>query len=177
MATWIPPHNALFMHNSTVGRLTPIRRAIELLLSPSRDPDAPIISRYLTKRIALVSSLLCAGAFCVFEWELSAGTTEHHARTAAVNVFVMGELFYLFNCRSMSRSIFRLGLFTNIWVWVGAGIMVLLQVLFTHLPVMNSLFHSAAIGVGSWTKAVVVGLIIYIIVEIEKVMVAKIAVR
>ena len=55
--------------------------------------------------------------------------------------------------------------------------MVLLQVLFTHLPVMNSLFHSAAIGVGSWTKAVVVGSLIYIIVEIEKFMVAKIAVK
>ncbi len=142
-----------------------------------RDPDVPIISRYLTKRIALVSSLLCAGAFGVFEWELFAGATEAQARTAAVTVFVMGELFYLFNCRSMSRSIFRMGLFSNIWVWLGAGIMILLQVLFTHLPVMNSLFHSAPIGVDSWTKAVVVGLIIFIIVEIEKFMVARTDVR
>jgi Ca2+-transporting ATPase len=77
----------------------------------------------------------------------------------------------------MNRSIFRLGLFSNIWVWVGAGIMVLLQVLFTRLPVMNSLFHSAPIGVDSWITAVVIGLIIFIIVEIEKFMVAKIAVR
>ena len=144
---------------------------------PPRDPDAPIISRYLTKRIALVSSLLCTGAFGVFEWELSAGATETQARTAAVAVFVIGELFYLFNCRSMSRSIFRLGLFSNIWIWVGASIMVLLQVLFTYLPVMNSLFHSAAIGVDSWVKAVVVGLIIYIIVEAEKFIEAKFAVR
>jgi Ca2+-transporting ATPase len=131
----------------------------------------------LTKRIALVSSLLCTGAFGVFEWELSAGATETQARTAAVAVFVIGELFYLFNCRSMSRSIFRLGLFSNIWIWVGASIMVLLQVLFTYLPVMNSLFHSAAIGVDSWVKAVVVGLIIYIIVEAEKFIEAKFAVR
>jgi cation-transporting P-type ATPase F len=35
------------------------------------------------------------------------------ARTVAVNMFVMGELFYLFNCRSLTRSVFSIGLTSN----------------------------------------------------------------
>jgi cation-transporting ATPase F len=142
---------------------------------PPRDPKAPILSRALTGRILLVSALLCAGTFGLFEWELSNGATEAQARTVAVAVFVLGELFYLFNCRSMSRSIFGLGLFSNIWIWVGVSIMVLLQVLFTHLPAMNALFHSAAIGVDAWARAVAVGFVIYLVIGIEKLLRRRIA--
>jgi cation-transporting ATPase F len=92
-----------------------------------------------------------------------------------VAVFVLGELFYLFNCRSMSRSIFGLGVFSNIWIWVGVSIMVLLQVLFTHLPVMNALFHSAAIGADAWARAAAVGFAIYVVVGVEKLMWRRIA--
>jgi Ca2+-transporting ATPase len=142
---------------------------------PPRDPKAPILSRVLIERILLVSTLLCAGAFGLFEWELSNGATEAQARTVAVSVFVLGQLFYLFNCRSMSRSMFALGLFSNIWIWVGVGIMILLQVLFAHLPVMNALFHTAAIGVDAWARAVAVGFVIYLVIGIEKMVRGRIA--
>jgi cation-transporting P-type ATPase F len=36
--------------------------------------------------------------------------------TVAVNVFVMVELFYLFNCRSLTKSMFAIGLFSNRWI-------------------------------------------------------------
>jgi len=58
----------------------------------------------------------------------------------AVNVFIMGELFYLFNCRSLTKSMFALGVFSNLWVIGGVGTMLALQMLFTYLPAMNYLF-------------------------------------
>jgi hypothetical protein len=61
----------------------------------------------------------------------------------AVNQFDMIELFYLFNCRSLTRSAFRIGFFTNPWVLVGSAVMVVLQLLFTYTPVMNRLFQTA----------------------------------
>lgn len=138
-----------------------------------RNPDAPIISRSMAARIVMVSGLLCAGAFGLFDWELRNGAPEEQARTVAVTVFVLGELFYLFNCRSMTRSIFKLGLFSNLWIWVGISVMLALQIMFTNLPVMNSLFHSAPIGWEGWARALAVGLVIYVVVEIEKMLWAR----
>jgi cation-transporting P-type ATPase F len=54
----------------------------------------------------------------------------------AVNVFVMVELFYLFNCRSLTKSMFQLGVFSNPWIWVGVGSMVALQ-LAVHLRAVH----------------------------------------
>lgn len=135
---------------------------------PPRDPRSPILSGVLVFRICLVGILLLAGAFGLFEWELSNGASNEVARTVAVNVFVMGELFYLFNCRSLTRSMFALGVFSNRWLLAGAGTMTILQILFTYLPAMNRMFHSTPIGVVSWALIVAVGVVIYGVVGVEK---------
>ena len=46
--------------------------------------------------------------------------------------------------------------------------MLLLQLAFTYVPAMNVLFHSAPIGVGSWLRALGVGLVVYGAVGLEK---------
>ena len=74
-----------------------------------RDPREPILTRTLMWRIAIVGFLLLLGAFGLFEYELATGAGIAEARTVAVNVFVMGELFYLFNCRSLTKSVFEVG--------------------------------------------------------------------
>ncbi|KJJ85906.1 protein containing ATPase, P-type cation-transporter [Candidatus Omnitrophus magneticus] len=68
------------------------------------------------------------------------------ARTAAVGVLVIGELSYLFTCRSLSQSPFTLGFFSNRWLIVGVLIMLGLQMLFTYVPAMNRFFHSARLS-------------------------------
>jgi cation-transporting P-type ATPase F len=115
-----------------------------------RDPQQPILTRHLMFRICLVGILLLIGAFGLFEWELLHGEILAAARTAAVNVFVFGELFYLFNCRSLQYSMLHVGIFSNLWVIFGVCSMTLLQILFTYWPQMQPLFGSAAIGYDEW---------------------------
>jgi cation-transporting ATPase F len=133
-----------------------------------RNPHARLLSAPLIKRIGLVSFLLLGGAFGLFEWSLWLGSTVAEARTVAVNVFVIGELFYLFNCRSLTQSMFRIGLFTNPAAIGGALGMIALQLAFTYAPPMNRLFGTAPIGWMAWGMIVIFGLILYLIVEIEK---------
>jgi Ca2+-transporting ATPase len=87
-----------------------------------RDPNTPILTRELISRIFLVGSLLLIGSFALFQWELAAGASLEEARTVAVNVFIVMELFYLFNCRSLSKSILKCGLFTNMLVHQYVGL-------------------------------------------------------
>jgi Ca2+-transporting ATPase len=140
----------------------------DVMRRPPRHPAAPILTTALMLRILLVSALLLGGAFGLFLWELKTGESLEQARTVAVNVFVMGELFYLFNCRSMTHSPFHVGFFSNAWLWSGVGLMILLQLFFTYAPVMNRLFASAPIGLDDWARIVAVGLVIYFVIEAEK---------
>jgi Ca2+-transporting ATPase len=139
-----------------------------IMLRPPNIPNAPIIDSILIWRIVLVSSLLCITAFGLYELELSLGASEEQARTVAVAMFVVGEAFYLLNCRSLERSVFSVGLFSNPWVWFGIMTMAVLQGLFTYSPIMNAWFGSAPIDFYSWIRVFACGVLIFLIVGAEK---------
>jgi len=140
----------------------------EIMSRPPRDPGAPILTRGLLLRILLVALVMLGGCFGLFEWQERRGGSVEEARTVAVNVFVMVELFYLFNCRCFSRSMFAVGLFSNPWLIVGALAMVGLQLVYTYVPAMNALFHSAPIDWEAWWRILLVGLAAYLLVGLEK---------
>ena len=88
-------------------------------------PKTPIMTRPLMLRVGLVSLLMLAGTFGLFVWEQAVrGASISEARTIAVNVVVMVLVFYLFNCRSLTRSMLTLGVFSNPWILYGAGGMI-----------------------------------------------------
>jgi Ca2+-transporting ATPase len=148
-----------------------------LMDRPPRDPRMPILTGEIVRRILIVGVLILAGAFGLFEWELAMGKTLAQARTVAVNVVVVIETFYLFSCRSLRLSPFRIGFIKNIWAVVGAVTMIAVQVLFTHAQVMNRFFSSAAIGLSSWARIAVVGLAVFLVVEAEKDLMRRFAAR
>jgi hypothetical protein len=42
------------------------------------------------------------------------------------------------------------------------------QLLFTHVPLMNRLFHSAPLDAFAWLRVAAVGVIAFLLVELEK---------
>jgi magnesium-transporting ATPase (P-type) len=122
----------------------------------------------LLQRILLVGLMLLAGAFGLFEWALHHGASVEQARTVAVNVFAVGQAFYLLNCRSLRWSMFRIGVFSNPWVWAGIAALALVQLAFTYLPIMNRLFHTEPISAGYWLAILAVGLAIHAVMGLEK---------
>jgi len=139
-----------------------------IMLRPPRQPQAPILTRELLWRIALVGGLILIGAFGLFEWELQSGANLAAARTVAVNAVVTIVSFYLLNCRSLTQSIFRIGVLSNPWVIGSILLMALLQLLFTYMPFMNTLLSSAPISLESWGRILIMGVLSFAVVEIEK---------
>jgi len=140
----------------------------DIMAQLPRDPATPILTGELIGRIVSVGAILLAGAFSLFEIELRQGRGVDEARTAAVAVFVVVQILYLFNCRSLTRSAVRVGVFSNPWAIAGAAGMLLSQLAFTYLPPMNGLFHSAPMPLASWGWAVLFGLIAFSVVGLEK---------
>jgi hypothetical protein len=119
---------------------------------PPRRPGTPILDAALVWRIVLVSVLLLAGSFGLFLRELAAGQSLAEARTVAVNVFVVVEAMYLFNCRSLTLSALRVGLFSNPAIWYGVLSWPCCRRLLTYVPLMNRLFATAPIGLAEWLE-------------------------
>ncbi|MBO3706682.1 MAG: HAD-IC family P-type ATPase [Candidatus Accumulibacter sp.] len=161
---WINMTTAVFL--GLMLAFEPIEHAV--MRRPPRPPGTPILDAALVWRIVLVSLLLLAGSFGLFLRELAQGHSLAEARTVAVNVFVVVEGMYLFNCRSLKLSALRLGLFSNPAIWYGIVVMALLQLVLTYLPLMNRLFATAPIGGQQWLEIGAVGVVAYVVVGIEK---------
>ena len=159
--------------NMTTALLLGLMLAFEsaepgIMARPPRDPNVPILTGELVFRIVSVGAILLAGGFGLFEWELRQGRGVDEARTAAVTVFIVVQVFYLFNCRSLTQSVFRIGLVSNPWAIAGSAGMLLLQVGFVYVPVMNALFHTAPMPLVSWAWVAAVGLAAFAAVGLEK---------
>ncbi len=136
---------------------------------PPRDPLEPLLTRLLIWRIAFVSLILVVGAFGMFLWEHDQGGSIELARTVTVNTLVMFEIFYLFNSRYLTASVFnRAGLFGNRYVLMAIGLLLLFQLAFTYLGPMQTLFGTAAIDALTWLRIVLVASSVLFLVEMEK---------
>jgi magnesium-transporting ATPase (P-type) len=136
---------------------------------PPRDPAEPLLSRFLLWRVFLVSCLMVAGALGFFLWEQSRGTTIEAARTVAVNAIVMGEIFYLFNCRFLLAPSFGIRTFIGSRpALISIAVAVALQALFTYAPLFQQLFGTAAIDAATWGRIFLFGAVLFVAVEIEK---------
>ncbi len=140
-----------------------------LMDRPPRDPSRPLLTFPLIMRTGLISLIIVAGGLWLFDNQIKlSGNTAPEARTAVVNTIVLVETAYLFSCRSLGRSLFSIGLFTNRLALLGAGTMILLQGLFTYAPVMNRLFHTTPLEAEAWMRIVAVALFSFVAVEVEK---------
>ncbi|MFZ5610076.1 MAG: cation-transporting P-type ATPase [Pseudomonadota bacterium] len=150
----------------------------DVMKRPPRRADAPLLSAFLIWRIAFVSLILVSGVFGVFIWLRNAGADIHIARTAAVNTLVMFEVFYLFNVRRLQASAFA-----GLWrrgariLWAAVAVVIALQLLFTYAPFMQVLFHSAPMTLAMWLAILAVAGSIFLLVELEKTLVAFLAGR
>jgi len=144
----------------------PIERGI--MHRPPRRLEMPVLDGALIRRIVLVSLLLLAGAFGLYLYELEQGSSLAEARTVAVNVFVMVEMLYLFNCRSLTRSFWSLGIFSNLWVWGGIAAMLALQLLLTYWAPLNATFQTAPIGFVQWLQIIAFALFSSLVIALEK---------
>ncbi|MDC1286603.1 cation-transporting P-type ATPase [Gammaproteobacteria bacterium] len=141
----------------------------DVMRRPPRDVGQPMLTPYLIWRITYVSTILMVGTVGLFLWELDRGSSIEIARTVAVNTLVMGEIFYIFNSRYISASIFnRAGFTGNRFVLIAIGILLILQLGFTYLAPMQTLFGTATIDYQMWIRIVLVAATVLLLVELEK---------
>jgi magnesium-transporting ATPase (P-type) len=147
-----------------------VERAERGLMSrPPRPANEPLITRRLLERIVFVGVLLMGATLGVFWWQLLAGASIEQARTAAVTMLVVAEVWYLFNARRFTQTGLTVETFVgNRVALLTVTLLLALQLGFTYLPFMNELFGTVPIGLDIWAVALVLGAVIFLLVEAEK---------
>lgn len=146
-----------------------------LMSRPPRRRDEPLLSGFLVWRIAFVSGLLVIATMGLFLWTLEQGYDEATARTVAVNTLVMGEIVYLWNVRRLWTTVLTWdGLFGSRPVLIAAALVSGFQVIFTYAGPFQFLFDTRALSAMQWAEVVAAGIVVFLLVELEKVVMARV---
>jgi len=134
-----------------------------------RAVDRPILTGFGIWRVIFVGLALLAVTLWAFFWMKSQGASDQLARTVAVNMITIGQVFYLLNSRYLLDSSLSLTAHLgNKYLPLGIGAVVILQLLFTYAPPLQRLFDNEAIPLWVWPWLLLAGLVFFLAVETEK---------
>ena len=134
-----------------------------------RERGAPLLSPFLLWRVVLVSVLFAAVTLGIFFYTLDQGRGLEVARTMVVNMFIVAEIFYLFNVRYLHMtSLTWRGTVGTPAVLIAITVLILGQALFTYAPFMNAIFHSRPLTFADLALLVVAGAALMLLLEVEK---------
>ncbi len=136
-----------------------------------RKKNSAIFSRSNFLRMFFVGAIMCIGTLFVFNLYIE---DLAYARTMAFCTIMLFQMFNVLNCRSEKNSLFRIGVFSNLYL-VGAIILsVALQFLVVHTPLSN-FFKVVPLSFTGWIYAFAVSSTVFIIAEIMKLLKNKVA--
>lgn len=136
---------------------------------PPRSRSEALLSGVLIWHIILVSTLFIAGVFSMYEYAISKGYSEELARTIAMNTLVVLEIFHLFFIRNMhGTSLNWKFIFATRIVWVAVVAVIIGQVAITYVPWLQNIFETRAMSVFDSVLIIIVGMIMFCLIEIEK---------
>ncbi len=142
---------------------------LDVMRRAPRPTDRPILNGFGIWRVIFVSAGLLTLTLSAFFWMQSYGASEALSRTVAVNTLVLGQIFYLLNSRYLVESSLSVGAHLgNRYLPMGIGAVVVLQLLFTYAPPLQTLFGTEAVPLWVWPVLFVGCLVFFLIVEAEK---------
>lgn len=123
-----------------------------MLRKPEREDIMP---RRNLLRIVIAGAVMAAGTLGLYIYMLSSGNGVERAMTVAFTVFVMFQIFNVFNCKS------RTG-FSNRTLIVAVAASLLLQILVVYLAPLEGVFRTVPLTVTDWVLIVAVASLILI---------------
>ncbi|MDD5195575.1 MAG: cation-translocating P-type ATPase, partial [Candidatus Omnitrophica bacterium] len=124
-------------------------------------PPRPVKEAVVTKQKAFL--MLAQGAFIAFCSLLAFSLVLFvekesimRARTAAFIVLSCSQLFHSFNCRSMTESLFKIGIFTNKKLVLAALVSFFLQMVVVYVPFLQKVFKTETLGLFDWVLVVAI---------------------
>jgi magnesium-transporting ATPase (P-type) len=136
---------------------------------PPRPRSEPLLSGALIWHIILVAMLFLGGVFGIYAYAIDRGYPIELARTLAMNTLVVMEIFHLLFIRNMySTSLTWQAVRGTKAVWIAVLIVAVGQLAITYVHPLQTVFGTQAVGILDGLLIVLLGVVLFIIIEIEK---------
>lgn len=138
----------------------------DIMRRPPLPLNAPIFSR---SQIILFIWHICIIAACtigLFFYEMRYGDVDT-ARTIAVNTLVSFQVYYLWGLLLTQRKYKNMNLGSYLPTIISTVSIIILQLLFTYTPWMQSIFSTTALSLETWIEinAVAVSIVVWLVIE------------
>jgi Ca2+-transporting ATPase len=133
-----------------------------------RPVSEDVLSRRLLARLGVVGAVLAAGTLGVFWWTLRASGDLTLARTVALTQMVVFQFFHVFNCRSLDRSILKVPLFSNPFLFTTLVMAWLAHLAVLYVPLLQTVFRTVPLSGAQWGMIVLVGTTVILGGEVDK---------
>ncbi|MDO8433715.1 MAG: cation-translocating P-type ATPase [Candidatus Binatus sp.] len=140
----------------------------DVLARPPRDPKSEIMDRGFFGLIALTGCLTAGVAITAFAWELYVDGSVMDARNAAFSALVIAELMRSFGARSNVRTVWEIGLLSNLRLFAVVAASFGLQLIIHHLSLLELLFGIEPVTLAQCVWWIVLGLIPLAVLELRK---------
>jgi Ca2+-transporting ATPase len=112
----------------------------EVLTRPPRHPQAELLDRDFLLLTLLTGFLTASVSLGAFAYEYYIDDNLAQARDAAFTALVIAELLRAFAARSAHRTVWQIGLFTNLRLLLIVAASFTLQLAIHHIPMLQTLF-------------------------------------
>ncbi len=138
------------------------------LSRPPRSPQEGILSARLWYRTFITGAWMGLIVLLVFGWALHVGDSVEHARSLALALFVIFNVFQVGNARAETVSLLRMNPFSNPLLFATAFGSVLIVAALLAWPAAAGLLGLAPLTVAEWVMMAALALTILAIVEADK---------
>ena len=109
-----------------------------------RQPETgDILNKKVLLKILIAGIVMAIGSIALFSYKLSIGATEQEAMTVAFTLFVMYQLFNVYNAKSNSDK-------RSTYLYLAIVACFILQVLIVYIPALQMIFRTTSIGFIDW---------------------------
>ncbi|MAZ71049.1 cation-transporting P-type ATPase [Porticoccus sp.] len=136
---------------------------------PPRPQGAPLLGGTWVWQILLLCSLFVCGVFGIYTYAIERGYNVAMAQTMAMNTLVVMEIFSLFFIRNIygASLTWRAVRGTKV-VWIAVILVTLAQFSITYVSALQLIFNTESVSVTDGLLIVAIGLVVFVILEIEK---------
>lgn len=142
----------------------------DVLKQKPRNVKQPMITRAVIINVLLSASIIILGTLWVFQREMADGSLGKTKRdtTMTFTCFVFFDMFNALSCRSQTKSIFKIGFFTNKMFLLAVGFSVIGQLLVIYFPPLQMVFQTEALTGMDLVFLVSLTSTVFIVSELKK---------
>lgn len=126
-----------------------------------------IFDRLVIQHTIGVMFLFAIGTLVLFDWA-GGGENLKEARTVAMTTMVMFQMWHVFNCRSLERSIVKVPLMTNKFLFFSVVAAMGAQLAVLYWGPLQSVFNTTGLSLAQWAAIIAVTSSVILLMEVSK---------